>query len=632
MNFFINQIILWSDTEIIRDLRFLPNKVNILTGNSSTGKSTLLRIIDYCFCKSSKPSKIPEEVINENTHWYGINFTVNDSTYTIARGKVIDGSLSSEFYLSISGEVPEMPSNNISETELKKRIETEFSIDSNLVIPYGGKTLKAGSKISFRYFLLFNTQSDRVINDEEQFFDKINASRYKEALDRIFGLAIGATNAEGVIFAEEIAKLSKELIAVERREELFSKQRGVFQNHIIDLISKAQTAGIIESGLPSVSDGVNILNELVKNYTLSYRREALNEAADLQRRRRDIVRRIKNIDSFDYNYKEYRNLISANADSLLPIDFLKENIPSILLVPAIAGIFRSLEERLTKLKRELQDRNPFIVNLSDERNALEQSLNEADESLRLYPAKSNDFADEAQRLILIGEIKAKLELYTQVSDDLDFSSQKEALADSIAELEIKARSLTDGKQIAIDILQEQIQKYIDSSTSLGVYQKYKAFFNEREKTLQLRPPGKIFTSDIGSSSNHLFMHLCLFLGLHDFFLQRKSKHIPQFLILDQLSRPYYDEVRKKNPEIKSDDEIGDELFESDDRKKLKEAFLMLDSFITYSVTELKQNFQFIVLEHVSPEFCSEIGMVNFHLVDDFRNGNALILSSKLTDN
>lgn len=628
MNFVINRILLWLENGELRELCFLPNKVNVLTGASNTGKSTLLHIIDYCFCKSTGASKITEEVINENVAWYGINFTINDTCYTLARGKVVDGLLSTQFYLSAAGEIPERPTATIGEAEVKKRLETEFSIDSSIVIPYGGKILKAGTKISFRYFLLFNTQSSRVIDDEEQFFDKIQEPRYKEALDRIFSLALGAVNQESVLIAEEIAKLTKELAAVERKDELFARQRGVFESNLIELIAKAQSVGLIDGGLPTLIEGQRVLQGIVSNYMNSYRRDSLREVDNLQQERRDIIRKLKNIDAFEANYEQYRQLMAGNADSLQPVLALRNSISELLLVPPVATLFNQLQERLSRLKSELEARRPFAINISEEKNELEAALVSIDEQLQLYPSKAPDFAGEAERLMMVGEIKAKLELYTQVADDLDFSTQMLDKANAIEELEAKARTLPDGKQLALELLHDRIQSYINKSTSLGIYQTYRAFFNEREKVLQVRSPsslaGSLQPSAVGSSSNYLFLHLCLFLGLHDYFLLRKSKYVPQFLILDQLSRPYYEEVRKKNPDLLPEHDLEDELLENDDRKKLTEAFLMLDQFITYSVDDLKQNFQFIVLEHVSPDFCQEIGMQNFHLVEHFRLGNALI--------
>ena len=64
MKFNIEKIILWLKNGKRREIKFLPNKVNVITGDSNTGKTAILEIIDYCFFASK--SKISESMINEN--------------------------------------------------------------------------------------------------------------------------------------------------------------------------------------------------------------------------------------------------------------------------------------------------------------------------------------------------------------------------------------------------------------------------------------------------------------------------------------------------------------------------------------------------------------------------------------
>ncbi|WP_420974080.1 AAA family ATPase [Bacillus thuringiensis] len=139
---------MWLRNNKIRTLKFEPNKVNVITGASGTGKSEIISIIDYCFFSSS--AAISEEKINENVDWYGITFSINGKRFTIGREKIIKRKGSTNYFYSSEGQIPVKPYSTISESELKEIIQAEFSIDSNLVIPYSGKSMKAGSRISFR--------------------------------------------------------------------------------------------------------------------------------------------------------------------------------------------------------------------------------------------------------------------------------------------------------------------------------------------------------------------------------------------------------------------------------------------------------------------------------------------------
>ena len=49
MIFYIKKIKLWFKTHSqSKEYTFEKNKVNVVTGDSSTGKSSILRVIDYC--------------------------------------------------------------------------------------------------------------------------------------------------------------------------------------------------------------------------------------------------------------------------------------------------------------------------------------------------------------------------------------------------------------------------------------------------------------------------------------------------------------------------------------------------------------------------------------------------------
>ena len=88
MRFCINKVLLWQKNGRLRELKFKENKINIITGDSSTGKSEIISIIEYCLFSSE--ADITEVKINENVDWYGINFTIEDECYTLARYRIED--------------------------------------------------------------------------------------------------------------------------------------------------------------------------------------------------------------------------------------------------------------------------------------------------------------------------------------------------------------------------------------------------------------------------------------------------------------------------------------------------------------------------------------------------------------
>ena len=65
--------------------RIVPLKegVNIITGESKTGKSALVEIIDYCLC--STRCTIPKGKITDFSYLYVLVMEIGDACYVIAR-------------------------------------------------------------------------------------------------------------------------------------------------------------------------------------------------------------------------------------------------------------------------------------------------------------------------------------------------------------------------------------------------------------------------------------------------------------------------------------------------------------------------------------------------------------------
>jgi len=90
------------------------------------------------------------------------------------------------------------------------------------------------------------------------------------------------------------------------------------------------------------------------------------------------------------------------------------------------------------------------------------------------------------------------------------------------------------------ILDEAIQEYISlTKVALGNYGEYRSAFNYTDKKLHLRKPKTASTENVGSSSNHMLLHLFLFLGLRELVMRNNGIHVAPFLIIEQFSRPYW---------------------------------------------------------------------------------------------
>ena len=617
MRFHISEIKLWfKNNSEPRSITFLPNKVNVITGAKSTGKSSILSIIDYCML--STQSRIVEEMINENVSWYGLFFKINSKDFVIIRKHPVNNVGSQEIYFSSTGTVPITPVVNIDIKSVKSILQSEFGINDNIVIPYGGRKIVAGSKISFRYFLLFNTLSEDIIASTTTYFDfeLHDREKYIEALNRIFFLALGVDDANNVLLKEKINNLKSDLEKNERKLKVIGTKERMFNSKIMELIIRAQKFDLIEQKLFSADSGYDRLKELINNYKVLEYSNNLIEVEEFNKTKRSLFRKIRNLERFSNEYNSYRENLKNDLDSLRPIEYLKENFEELIPTLEVKIFINTLDESLSKIKAELRKKRTISTNTSSEIKKLQGLIREIDSKLDKMPTTTKDFTDEAGKFIFIGELKAQLSFYEDKWNILDELPSESVILEQIEELQSKLTNTSERKRLVLRLLEDNIQKYYDNTNSMGVYQNYKVHFDETLKSLKLRKPDELNTSQIGSKSNYMFLHLCLFLGIHELLISQKQKFIPQFIVMDQPSQPYYGDKDKVDAEGK--------LSQDDDRDTLKDAFQLINTFLSNISREQKDEFQIILLEHAPVEYWSDPVLEHFHLVEEFVNGNALI--------
>lgn len=596
-----------------RELEFLPNKVNIITGDSQTGKTVIWAVIDYCLF-SSEP-KIPYEFINENVEWYGINFNINESLYTIARQRLDDFMApSSNYFFSGVGEIPEVPVTNNKDDDIKTQMEAEFQITDEVVMPYGGHQIPLGSKISLRYFMLFNSQDENTITNSDVFFDKQTNQRYKDALERIFNLSTGISTIAATAIDERINKLEAEKKRLQRKSDAFEKEGQLFEQNMKDIILEAKEYLLLDDRERNFDEEIQELKEVIYEHSYINISTQNNEYEKYEKERLDVLTNIRKLRRFDREYNEYKNILKKNYDSLLPIEYIHDNFSEIIESPLVSQFVLQLKEELGQIKRKISKNAPVQIEVKAKIRSLEKELTKIKEKLQEFPTLHRDFENFQEKYILIGEIKTKLEFYERKWDDANYEKQIKSLEDQIEKLKKEIVNLDERKEAVIRLLNELVQYYLnEASDALGNYAGYKAAFDYKTKKLRLQRPYSTIVELIGSSSNHLFLHLCLFLGLHELIMRQDVPYIPPFLFLDQPSRPYFDNKRN---EAKSDT----------DRAKITIAIRLLNDFITRANNEkgLQREFQFIVVEHIPKDIWEENDMTNVHLVEEFFDGNKLI--------
>ncbi len=430
MKFYLKKIGIWLNNGSFRELVFFNNKVNIITGEQSTGKSTIIEIIDFCFFASSSPIVQGDEYIDQIA-WFGINFIINDKHLTIVRhSKSIN-----DYYFSSSGEIPEAPFPNFPEDKIRNIINLEFQITDNVVFPYGGNKITKGTKISPRYFLLFNTQRRNVLSSDEVLFDKQSGEkyiRYQEALARIFDIALGVTTIDNLIKHEMVVEKEKELAKLIRQEEHLSKKFNTFEEEIDKLCQKAKSLNIVSLKMSNEECIVELKQQLQDISKIPI----LDNQLELENYEQEKLRlqiKLSKYEKYITQYKKYKNLLKNDTDSLKPILYLQENFTDVINISKTDTIINSIAIEYQAIKNFIaQKESPAIIDLTGKIKEIKDKLQRIDANIQNISVDEKVVdTNRKQQLIFLGEVKSSLEFYSHDHVSIDYTKSIEKIENDI---------------------------------------------------------------------------------------------------------------------------------------------------------------------------------------------------------
>ena len=171
MKFYIKKVYLWFSEEDKTVVEFEDNKVNVIRGNSSRGKSNIFAIIDYCLM-SDKPN-IVEPIINQYTEYYGIEFQLGDTHYSISRKKPVDNVGADSVFMDnkpfADNYYPGKNNPNRQVSEARKELDRKCGLSRKEYIYPWGDDVDNPFVVSFRPFLMFNALTENIISTQYEF-------------------------------------------------------------------------------------------------------------------------------------------------------------------------------------------------------------------------------------------------------------------------------------------------------------------------------------------------------------------------------------------------------------------------------------------------------------------------------
>ena len=611
----IFDIVLYSHDSQRRVLSLKPGQVNIITGASTTGKSALVDIVDYCF--GARECRVPAGPIRWSVSWFGLRLKLDSSEAFIARRCPDKAASSSEdCFVNIDDKVSIPEYSDLRQTTntmgLGAILTSWGGIRDNIHQPPQGQTRPPlSATIRHSLALCFQPQGEMI--RREQLFHGAANNFIAQGLKDTLPYFLGAVDDNYLRKREDLKRLRKQLRQHDIQLRELASLRGDGVTKASTLLAEARDAGLSEILARTWEETVSALGEVVEtpetsinadtSYETEYERLS-DERIRLRGKQRRLQDEIAAARAFERDKSGFSREASEQRARLMSISIVDESEWS-HACPLCAQELRHASEipDVSQLRESLADISSRLDTVAQTSPQIEQAIAELElglqsiqmnlasnraemEAVRNASDQVQQLREEASRQAFI---KGRVGLYLESLPDLPVS---QALTGEIQRLREQCEKLEG------ELSEDRVKERIDSITSI-LSQK----MSDWARALELEHSGSPLRLDLkkltivadtadgpvpmnrmGSGENWVGYHLIGHLALHEWFTKR-DRPVPRFLFLDQPSQVYF-------PSEKYVDS-SNSLVSDDDRKAASRMF----RFVFNVVNDIAPQFQIVITEH-----------------------------------
>ncbi len=636
----IESLIFYNSKGEKRILPFKTGKVNIITGESKTGKTAIIDIINYCL--GSNECNISQGIIRDVVEWFAIRLQFPSEQVFIARqnpNKLGVASTQSIFYSNADTvEIPELAEllNNSDTNTLKEFLTKKLSIAEFINKPTSGT--RDDLAVNFKHSRLYSFQPQDLIAQRNFLFYNQTDNFVAQSIKDTLPYFLGAIREDAIRIEQELAGKKRELNKLIKELKEYERLKDDGQRKIYELVEEAKqlnllpTQKLVENPTQALEALTEVLNwgseEEVEGENENLKK-LIDEKNEFTKRLGILNDDLKAVTSFVKDTSDYSGEATQQKARLESVKLFAETdagLHSCPLctqdlkseIPSISAINKSLEDLSKNLQTTIAERpklNQYVEKLNIERDTLKKEIEIRQNGVKaIYleqEAASKQKDQNLRRGKVIGKTTLFLESYKAVEDGAALKKNIQLLEGQISELEEKVGA--EEKENRLNSILNQINIQM-SSWVKGLdleHQDAPIRFDIKKLTIYADTPTKsIQLSQMGSGANWVAYHLLIHFAIHKHFIQA-NRPVPRFLILDQPSQVYYP------PEM--DFEQTGEIAISSDEQAVKQMF----EFILKVTEELSPNFQVIITDHAK----LKDDVFKDAICEEWRNGLKLIPES-----
>ncbi|MDC6176301.1 DUF3732 domain-containing protein [Ralstonia solanacearum] len=617
----ISSIHLYSHDGQRRDLRFKVNGLNVITGRSSTGKSALSEIIEYCMGRST--FNVPEGIIRDKVAWFAVIHQFTNEQVLVAKPTPTAGGASCSTVMLRRGKQLQVPAFeelavNTDDDAIVELLSRLLGIPENrtdVAIEHSRDSFDANVKHTFYY--LFQKQG--LVANKDQLFYRQNEQFQPQAIRDTLPILLGVSSQDRYELESKLRAAQRELKISTKKLEQARDAIDAAHEKAIGLYSEAKTVGIIGQ-IDESLDADGIIEALKSS--LLWKPESVpdddgsqvskleDELVQLRKNRREAQARIDSARQFAKRAGGYESEAAEQLDRLASIKALPKNPETgewqwpfseqnLALESPIATVLLSELASLDKELRIATGQRPkldaYLAELTGKANAISATIRQTEAALAAAISANEVIAQMGTRNNAAARVVGRVSLFLE---NLLPNDERNLLEAENRRLKSKVEQLE--KQIGADDSNERLASILNNiSAQVTRYiQKFDAEFGPYPARLDLgqmtiifdRPDRPVPMSRTGGGENHLAYHLSTLLGLH-LFAATNNRPIPRFLLIDQPTQVYF-----PSEQVYKDADGSVQKTEADaDLKAVRRLFELLLKF----TQEDALGFQLIVTEHAN---------------------------------
>ncbi len=617
----IRSIHIYSHDGQRRDLRFKVDGLNVITGRSSTGKSALSEIIEYCMGRSS--FNVPEGVIRDKVAWFALIYQFEKEQVLVAKPTPSGGGASCSTAMLRRGtqlQAPEFKdlavnADDESIVELLSRLLGIPENRTDVALEHSRDSYDANVKHTFYY--LFQKQG--LVANKDQLFYRQNEQFQPQAIRDTLPILLGVSSHDRYELESRLRTAQRDLRIKSKQLEQARNAIDTSNEQAIGLYSEARTVGVIGK-IDGTPDADGIIDAL--RAALSWKPETVpdddgsrisileEELSQLRQERRDAQTRIDAARQFAKRAGGYVGEATEQIDRLASIKALPKNPDSgewqwpfsernLAMESPVAAVLLNELESLDKELRIATGQRPqleaYLTELVGKADGISGVIKQKEAELSAAISTNEVIAQMGTRNNAAARVLGRISLFLETLLPNEDVARLEA---ENRRLNNKVRQLED--QIGADDSNERLTSILNniSATVSRYIQKFDAEFSPYPARLNLpqltiifdRPERPVPMGRTGGGENHLAYHLSALLALH-LFAAQNNRPIPRFLLIDQPTQVYF-----PSEQVYKDADGSVQKTEADaDLNAVRRLFELLLKFTQEDVP----GFQLIVTEHAN---------------------------------